>query len=467
MGSAAAFFDLDRTLLRTSSTPAINAALFEAGLVRRRDMPGQGLILGFYDAFGETLPSMALARAAALAQRGWPVADVARAADAAAIRLEESLQPHARNLIERQRAEGQRLVLATTTPAHLIGAFAARIGFDDVVATRYETRVDPAGVERFTGRLAGGFVWSFGKLRAVRAWAREQGVDLKDSAAFSDSVYDIPLLGAVGHPAAVNPDIRLQTVATLRRWKVMHLDAPPGVPRLFGAELVDVGRLAVQQFANPLARLDISGTEHIPRSGPAIVVANHRSYFDPFVWVTAIFEAGRNPRSLGKKEVLDAPIIGSLARAAGSIRVDRDGGGNEAYRQAVEALGGGELVLVAPQGTIPRGEAFFDPVLVGKTGAARLAGATGAPVIPIGVWGTENVWPRSSRLPDPAALLNRPRVQVRVGPPVRGLSGTDFGADTEAIMAAIVRLLPPEARKHRTPSPEELARTYPAGHKAN
>jgi putative phosphoserine phosphatase/1-acylglycerol-3-phosphate O-acyltransferase len=465
MGSSAAFFDLDRTLLRTSSTPAINGALFEAGLVSRKDMPGQGLILGFYDAFGETLPSMALARVAALAQRGWPVAEVAKAAEAAAGPLEAALQPHARNLFERQRAKGRRLVLATTTPVHLIGPFAQRIGFDDVIATRYAWAVDAKGVERYTGQLEGGFVWSLGKLRAVRAYADAHGIDLNDSAAFSDSVYDVPLLSAVGHPAAVNPDLRLQVVATLRRWRVLHLDAPPGVPRLLGAEPVDVGRLAVQQFSNPLARVKISGTEHIPRSGAAIIVANHRSYFDPAVWVSAIFEAGRNPRSLGKKEVLDAPVIGNLARAAGSIRVDRDGGGNEAYQQAVEALRGGEVVLVAPQGTIPRGEAFFRPELVGKTGAARLAAATGAPVIPIGVWGTEKVWPRSSRLPDPVALIRRPEVLVRVGPPVRGLSGEDFTADTKKIMGAIVDLLPPEAKLRRTPTAEELARTYPPGHK--
>ena len=65
--------------------------------------------------------------------------------------------------------------------------------------------------------------------------------------------------------------------------------------------------------------------------------------------------------------------------------------------RATAALRAGEAVIVLPQGTIPRGEAFFDPVLTGKTGAARLAAETGAPVVPIGIWGTEKVWPRSSR----------------------------------------------------------------------
>lgn len=466
MVASAAIFDLDRTLLRTSSTPAINAALFQAGLVGRESVPGQSLVLGFYDAFGETVPSMALARAAAWASRGWQVADVARAALAAAERLEDSLQPYARALLDRQKAAGRRLVLATTTPVHLIGPFAEKLGFDDVIATRYRSSIDAAGVERYNGHLDGGFVWARGKLRAVRAWAAGHGVDLRQSTAFSDSFYDLPLLGAVGQPTAVNPDLRLQAVAFLRRWPVVHLDAPAGVPRLLGAELMDVLRLTVQQMGVPLARFDIGGTEHIPRHGGAIVAANHRSYFDPAAWLMTVFEAGRNPRSLGKKEILDAPLIGPLIRASGSIRVDRDGGGRDAYAAAEEALRGGEIILMAPQGTIPRGREFFEPELKGKTGAARLAAATGVPVIPMAVWGTEKVWPRSARLPNLGSVLHRPEVRVRVGSPIKGLTGKDFKADTKRIMAAIVDLLPPEAKLRREPTAEDLALTIPPNVKA-
>jgi putative phosphoserine phosphatase/1-acylglycerol-3-phosphate O-acyltransferase len=114
-----------------------------------------------------------------------------------------------------------------------------------------------------------------------------------------------------------------------------------------------------------------------------------------------------------------------------------------------------------PQGTIPRGEAFFDPVLKGRHGAARLVAATGAPVVPIGVWGTERVWPRSSRLPNVTNVAHPPVVRVRVGRPVKGLKGQDLDADTTRIMEAIMALLPPEARKRHQPTPEELALTVP------
>ena len=174
-----------------------------------------------------------------------------------------------------------------------------------------------------------------------------------------------------------------------------------------------------------------------------------------------IFEAGRNPRGLAKKELFDAPLIGPLMRAGGAICVDREGSARAAYQAAEEALRSGEVLIIAPQGTIPRGEAFFDPRLRGQSGAARLAAATGAPVIPLGLWGTERVWPRASRLPDLTALVHPPLVRIRVGPPVPGLTGVDFDADTERIMEAIAALLPPEAQLRRIPTADELARSRP------
>ena len=128
-------------------------------------------------------------------------------------------------------------------------------------------------------------------------------------------------------------------------------------------------------------------------------------------------------------------------------------------REAEAALRAGEVVIVLPQGTIPRGEAFFDPVLHGKTGTARLAAATGAPVVPVGLWGTERVWPRSARLPD-VTLVRTRRRSVRVGP--AGAAGAprrhgrhrgDHGGHR--------RPAPAEARVRHEPSAEELARTYP------
>src|SRR5207249_7177004 len=153
---------------------------------------------------------------------------------------------------------------------------------------------------------------------------------------------------------------------------------------------------------------------------------------------------GRTARFLGKKEVFDAPIVGPLARAFGGVRVDRGTGSDDPLKEAAVALEAGQVVAIMPQGTIPRGRAFFDPVLKGRWGAARLAQMTGATVVPVGMWGTERVWPRSARLPNLLNVTNPPLVTVRVGEPVK-LVGKSLDADTKRNMSAIVELLPPEA----------------------
>jgi putative phosphoserine phosphatase/1-acylglycerol-3-phosphate O-acyltransferase len=458
MADGAAFFDLDRTLLRGASGPIIGEALKRAG-VTDRSIPGEQIVYRLYDLFGENRPSMEVTRRAVRFASGWVREQVQEAGELAADALVATVQPFAQPLFDEHRKAGRPLVLATTTPYDLVKPLADALGFDDVVATRYG---EQDGV--YDGTLDGEFVWGPGKLRAIQAWATDRGVDLAESWAYSDSFYDLPMLRAVRHPVAVNPDPRMLVVALLRRWPVVHLDVPAGVPKLpvLGIEPQQVVLAMARPELVPYARFDISGVEHIPAEGPAIVVGNHRSYFDPMALGMALGKRGRPVRFLGKKEVFDAPIVGQLAKAMGGIRVERGTGSDEPLAEAAAALEMGEIVALMPQGTIPRGPAFFDPVLKGRWGAARLAAMTGAPVIPVGLWGTEKVWPRSERLPNLLAIGHPPTVTVRVGPAVKGLTGSP-DADTKKIMTAITKLLPPEARKKHTPTPEELARTYPGG----
>jgi putative phosphoserine phosphatase/1-acylglycerol-3-phosphate O-acyltransferase len=156
-------------------------------------------------------------------------------------------------------------------------------------------------------------------------------------------------------------------------------------------------------------------------------------------------------------------VIGPLAAALGGIRVDRGTGSGEPLRAAEEALAAGDMVALMPQGTIPRGRAFFDPVLKGRWGAARLAQVSGAPVIPVGIWGTEKVWPRNAKLPNITNVTSPPDVSVTVGGAVT-LGHTDLDADTTAIMSAITALLPDEARVWREPTEDELRRALPSNY---
>jgi putative phosphoserine phosphatase/1-acylglycerol-3-phosphate O-acyltransferase len=456
----AAFFDLDRTILSGASAHVVSRVLRETGVVTR-NIPGESLLYQVFETFGENLPSMVLGRQAVVAMRGHSRAQVRDAALAAAPDLVAMVQPYAQQVIDSHRAEGRSVVLATTTPRDLIEPFAKLMGFDAVIATTYDVDVDG----NYTGELVGPYVWSRGKRDAVMAWSLENAVELSGSYAYSDSVFDEPLLAAVGFPHCVNPDWRLRLMAAARRWPVMHMDVPVGVAKvpIIGLEAQQLLMKFARPEVFPYARFSISGTENIPKNSAAIICGNHRSYFDIAAISLAVAKTGRAVRFLGKKEVFDAPVIGPLASALGGIRVERGTGSDEPLRAATESLIAGDLVALMPQGTIPRGRAFFDPVLKGRWGAAKLAEQTRAPVIPVGIWGTEKVWPRNAKLPNITNVTSPPDVIIVVGPPVH-LSYTDPDADATAIMTAISALLPPEGREYYEPTEDELRRSFPSNY---
>jgi len=459
----AAFFDLDRTLLAGASGEVFAEAMRAAGLTGPNPIPGERLLFSLFNTIGETLPSMALARQGVALARGRSQSAVAAAADSVTDELCALVQPFAETAFAAHRDAGRPIVLATTTPYDLVKPFADRLGLDDVVATKYAVADDGT----YDGTLEGPFVWSAGKLAAITDWAEQHDIDLAESYAYSDSVYDTPMLAAVGHPVVVNPDPRMMLVAAARRWPTLNLDVSPGVVKIpvIGLEVQQLALRLARPAAYPYARFDIDGVEHIPERGAAILCANHRSYFDVSAMSLTIAKAGRPARFLGKKEVFDAPVVGSIAAAMGGIRVDRGTGGDEPLEAAAEALAGGEMVSMMPEGTIPRGPAFFRRP-TGRWGAARLAQLSGAPVIPIGIWGTEQVWPRSSRLPNMLNLTDPPTVRIRVGGAVE-LKGRSLDADTKRIMSAIVELLPDDAYTRRRPTADELAATYPPGYQGD
>jgi putative phosphoserine phosphatase / 1-acylglycerol-3-phosphate O-acyltransferase len=452
----AVFVDLDRTLIRSASGPVFQQAMEAEGVLSPgRHLPGDQLMYALYNRFGESVPFIGLARAAAAVMRNRSVEGTRRAGKRAVESLVDLVQPWALAALDAHRGEGRRLVMATTSPWDLVSPLSEALGFDALIATRYR-QCDG----RYTGRLDGRFVWAAGKRAAVRSWAKDNQADLGASHAYSDSFFDVPLLMTVGHPHPLNADPRLVAVALARRWPLEQWDRAPGIPSLMGWEPYHLVRPLFRPQSFPYARFSLNGLEHIPSRGPVLLVTNHRSYFDVAAIGLVAARMGRPVRFMAKQEVFDAPVVGPLARALGGIPVERGSGSASPMRSAAAALRAGEVVIVLPQGTIPRAEAFFDPVLHGHTGAARLAAETGAPVIPIGLWGTERVWPRSSKVPV-MTTLHPPLVTVTVGPPV-ALGLDDAVADTSTLMEAIVDLLPDEARVEHVPTDEDLARTHPS-----
>lgn len=160
-------------------------------------------------------------------------------------------------------------------------------------------------------------------------------------------------------------------------------------------------------------RWHIEGVENIPREGGAILAVNHIAYLDPLVAAFVADRAKRVPRFLAKSELFDDKKIAWVLKGAKQIEVKR--GSRDApmaLDNAVAALDSGELVVVFPEGTITR-DPDLNP-MEAKTGTARMALASRAPLIPCAVWGTANIWPKGY------AKRWRPRqdILVRVGTPM-------------------------------------------------
>ena len=200
-------------------------------------------------------------------------------------------------------------------------------------------------------------------------------------------------------------------------------------------------------FAKALTRVRVEGAiDEIPRDGPVIVAANHASNFDAVVlgsWL--IPKIGRRFQWLGKKELFDWPVVGFVARRGGVHPVDRSTADIEAYRLAKRILDEGHVLFVFPEGTRSRDGALHE----GRDGVASLALRTGAPIVPVGIAGSDRVWPRGRTLPRPGG-----RVTVRVGSPFRLADvlppdvdkGAAKGLATTIIMRRIAALLPERQR---------------------
>lgn len=186
------------------------------------------------------------------------------------------------------------------------------------------------------------------------------------------------------------------------------------------------------------------GQDNIPQSGGVIVAVNHISYADPFVFAHFIYESGRLARFLAKVEVFELPWpLGRIVRGAGQIPVHRNTpDAADALRDAVAALEAGECLAIYPEGTVTKAPDYWP--MEARTGVARLALATGVPVIPVGQWGAQAVFGRDHR----PHLLRRQRTVVRAGPPVdlSAYAGREPTAEvlrevTDLIMARIRELV--------------------------
>lgn len=159
---------------------------------------------------------------------------------------------------------------------------------------------------------------------------------------------------------------------------------------------------------------DWRGVEHIPRSGGFVLVPNHVSEFDPLAVSHLLVDNGRVPRFLGKAEVFAVPLLGQILRSAGQIPVQRSSAdAAKAFEAAVVAVREGRCVVIYPEGTLTKDPAGWP--MVGRTGAARVALATGAPIVPLAQWGPQLVLAPKSHV---LRLFPRKTMHMVAGAPV-------------------------------------------------
>lgn len=203
-----------------------------------------------------------------------------------------------------------------------------------------------------------------------------------------------------------------------------------------------------------VTKRDWRGAEHLPASGGCVVAINHVSEFDPLSTAHFVYDNGRFPRFLGKAEVFEIPLIGRILRRAGQIPVFRQSdNASKAFGAAVEAVNEGRCVVIYPEGTLTRDPQQWP--MVGKTGAARIALATGCPLVPVAQWGPQEVLPPYRWRPRP---FPRKVMHVLAGAPVdfsdladQPVTAERLGTATDRLMTAITTLLE-EIRGERAPA---------------
>ncbi|MGW0035505.1 HAD-IB family hydrolase [Gordonia sp. NPDC003376] len=360
------------------------------------------------------------------------------------------LRPQMWQILRAHREMGHTIVIASSATRFQIEPIAREIDADYALATDVEV-VD--GV--VTGNVLGRPLWGPGKAAAVRALAREQGIDLASSFAYSDGDEDIPYLESVGNPAAVSPRRVLRAEAESRGWPIIDLKNPTynrvgmlaRTGAFYGSFIASaaVGLTTGLIRRDPHALVDIlptgtdvglslagihvrvlDGGEYLTSARPCVFLFNHQSKLDLPVMINLI---RADATGVAKKEVQRVPVLGQILDQAGLVFIDRSDRSRaiEQLAPAVKALREeGMSLVVAPEGTrspTPRVGTF-------KKGPFHIAMQAGVPIVPVVLRNTGELMWRGSQLIRPGT------VEVMVLPPI---DTSNWTADEIPSRAAEVR----------------------------
>jgi HAD superfamily hydrolase (TIGR01490 family) len=218
---AAAFFDLDKTLMAGSSGMQFARVATSQGIVRRRQLVSWAVEHLRYRLRGTTDErTVEVLKIARELIKGVPAKTIARMEPEVMAEILPRVFPQMLAEVHAHQDAGRPAFIVSAASNDIVESLARVLGMEGGIGTRYE--VDAEG--DFTGRLDGPFVYGPGKVEAMEAFAAEHDIDLAESYAYSDSLSDLPMLRAVGNPVAVNPDPPLALLARQEEWQTLHFE---------------------------------------------------------------------------------------------------------------------------------------------------------------------------------------------------------------------------------------------------
>ena len=434
-----AFFDVDGTLVAGFTGVILTRERFRNG-----DM-GVGELInmvaaGLNHQFGR-MEFEGLINKATEVLRGRSLSDLQQIGERLfAEKIEKRIYPEMRDLVQAHMQRGHTVVLSSSALTIQVEPVARFLGIPNTLTNRFD--VDEDGV--LTGKVITPILWGPGKANAVQKFAADHDIDLKASYFYADGDEDLALMHLVGNPRPTNPGDKMAEVARKRGWPILRFNSRGrgglagqvrtllGVGSLVPAAYAAVGwglvtrsrRRGVNLFTSAFpqmllgingVRLNVLGEENLTRKRPAVFIFNHRNNFDPVVVASMVKD---NWTGVGKKELQNDPVVGTLGKLVDTVFIDRDDPKKavEALKQAEELTRKGLSVVIAPEGT------RLDTRTVGqfKKGPFRLAMAAGVPIVPIVIRNAEVLSARDS------STLHPGTVDIVVYPPL-SLDGWTLG----------------------------------------
>ncbi|ETW21959.1 HAD-IB family hydrolase/lysophospholipid acyltransferase family protein [Mycobacterium gastri] len=426
-----AFFDLDGTLVA-----GFTAVILTQERLRRRDM-GVGELLSMVQAgLNHTLGRIEfedLIIKASSALRGRQLSDLEEIGERLFHqRIEPRIYPEMRELVRAHMARGHTVVLSSSALTIQVEPVARFLGITNMLTNKFQVNEDGL----LTGDVVRPILWGPGKAAAVQRFAAERGIDLKDSYFYADGDEDVALMYLVGNPRPTNPEGKMAAVAKRRGWPILKFNSRGGVglrrqlrtlagfstmfPVAAGAVglgvLTGSRRRGVNFFTSNFSQLllatsgvhlNVIGKENLTAQRPAVFIFNHRNQVDPVIAGALVRD---NWVGVGKKELQNDPIMGTLGKLLDGVFVDRDDSAAavETLHTVEDRARKGLSIVIAPEGT------RLDTTEVGpfKKGPFRIAMAVGIPIVPIVIRNAEIVASRNS------TTINPGTVDVAVFPPI-------------------------------------------------